>query len=136
MWTLALAALFFAVSVPLALGKVPPNRLYGFRTPRVLADDRVWYPVNRVAGRRGMGFSIVLGALAILSMLGMLAFSTVVMGAAALGVATLVSMFVSAARITAQVDAGGPRIDYSSSFERSRRRDAARERSKLFDRFE
>ena len=133
MWMLALAALFFAVSVPLALGKVPPNRLYGFRTPRTLADDRVWYPVNRVAGRRGMGFSIVFAGLSVLAMIGMLATSTVLLAIGGLGLATLVSMFVSAARITAQVDAGGPRIDYSSTFERNRKRDAARDRSKLFD---
>jgi uncharacterized membrane protein len=30
---------------------VPPNPLYGFRTPATLQDPSVWYPVNRVAGR-------------------------------------------------------------------------------------
>ena len=36
--------------LPLALGRVPPNALYGFRTPRTLTDDEVWYGVNRPAG--------------------------------------------------------------------------------------
>ena len=39
-----------AVSVPLALGFVPPNRLYGVRTARTLADSALWYRVNRFAG--------------------------------------------------------------------------------------
>jgi hypothetical protein len=43
--------LLCALSLPLWLGKVKPNAYYGFRTPRVKLDPRVWYPVNRVAGR-------------------------------------------------------------------------------------
>jgi hypothetical protein len=39
------------VGVPLALGRVGPNPLYGFRTRATLRDPVVWYPVNRVAGR-------------------------------------------------------------------------------------
>ena len=38
------------LGVPLALGRVGPNPLYGFRTPATLRDPAVWYPVNRVAG--------------------------------------------------------------------------------------
>ena len=44
-------ALLAALAVPLIRGKVPPNPLYGFRTPRTLADPAVWYPANRHAGR-------------------------------------------------------------------------------------
>lgn len=43
--------LLLLVSVPLWLEKIPPNRFYGFRTPRTVADDRVWYPANRAMGR-------------------------------------------------------------------------------------
>src|SRR6185503_13333441 len=39
-----------AVSIPLILKKVPPNPLYGFRTPRTLADRALWYRVNGFAG--------------------------------------------------------------------------------------
>ena len=32
------------------LGKVPPNGAYGFRTPKTLSSEDVWYPANRAAG--------------------------------------------------------------------------------------
>ena len=40
-----------AVALPMMYDKIPPNRFYGFRTPRTLSDPNVWYPANRVAGR-------------------------------------------------------------------------------------
>jgi uncharacterized membrane protein len=42
--------LIMVVAVPLILEWVPRNRLYGFRTPRTLESDAVWYPANKVAG--------------------------------------------------------------------------------------
>jgi hypothetical protein len=36
--------------MPLVLGVVPPNRVYGVRTRRTLADAGRWYAVNRVGG--------------------------------------------------------------------------------------
>lgn len=39
-----------ALSIPMILGKVPPNSAYGFRTPKTLSSDEVWYPANRAAG--------------------------------------------------------------------------------------
>lgn len=39
-----------AVSIPLIRGKVPRNYVYGFRTPKTLKSDAIWYPANRVAG--------------------------------------------------------------------------------------
>ena len=44
------ALLLFVVALPLVLGIVPPNRLYGFRTKKTLSDAEVWYRVNRFAG--------------------------------------------------------------------------------------
>src|SRR5207237_10395712 len=38
------------VSIPLILRRVPPNSLYGFRTPRTLADRNLWFRVNHFAG--------------------------------------------------------------------------------------
>ena len=38
------------LGLPLVLGVVPPNPVYGFRTPRTLQDKALWYPVNRVTG--------------------------------------------------------------------------------------
>ena len=39
------------VGLPMALDKIPPNALYGFRTARTLADPKVWYEANREAGK-------------------------------------------------------------------------------------
>lgn len=38
------------LGLPLYFRKVPPNRFYGFRTDRTLAEPKVWYAVNRVSG--------------------------------------------------------------------------------------
>src|ERR1051325_911124 len=38
-------------SVPMITERVPPNRWYGFRTPRTQSDPKVWYPANRIAGQ-------------------------------------------------------------------------------------
>jgi len=43
-------ALVIALAIPMALGKVPPNGLYGFKTEKTLASREVWYAANRVAG--------------------------------------------------------------------------------------
>ena len=43
-----LAAL--VLSIPMILGKVPPNGAYGFRTAKTLSSPEVWYPANRAAG--------------------------------------------------------------------------------------
>ena len=37
-------------SIPMAVGKVPPNWFYGFRTSKTLRSPGVWYPANRFAG--------------------------------------------------------------------------------------
>jgi uncharacterized membrane protein len=44
------AAIFFVISIPLVLGTVPRNRLFGFRTKKTLASDAIWFGVNRFAG--------------------------------------------------------------------------------------
>jgi uncharacterized membrane protein len=43
-------ALSCKVRVPLALQKIKPNGWYGFRTPKTLSDENIWYEANRVAG--------------------------------------------------------------------------------------
>jgi uncharacterized membrane protein len=48
--TYFLPVLVILLSVPLVLGKVPPNGAYGFRTPKTLSSPLIWYPANRVAG--------------------------------------------------------------------------------------
>jgi hypothetical protein len=59
------ALLLFIVAVPLVLGVIPRNRLYGFRTTKTLSDDGVWYRVNRLAGVAVMIASGVYGAVAV-----------------------------------------------------------------------
>ena len=43
--------LIIALELPLAMNRVKPNGLYGFRFPQTLADKRVWYLVNSYVGR-------------------------------------------------------------------------------------
>jgi hypothetical protein len=42
---------FIAVlALPTALGMIPPNRWYGFRTPKTLSSPDIWYSANRFSG--------------------------------------------------------------------------------------
>ncbi|OGO27471.1 MAG: hypothetical protein A2136_01015 [Chloroflexi bacterium RBG_16_54_11] len=54
--------LLAALSVPLILRKIPPNRLFGFRIPSTLSNPSLWYQVNAYTGRRflvvGLGTSL------------------------------------------------------------------------------
>jgi uncharacterized membrane protein len=43
-------AIIAAVSLPLMFSLVPPNRIYGFRTRRTLADRELWFRANRFSG--------------------------------------------------------------------------------------
>ena len=43
--------LLAGVSVPLIRRQVRPNPWYGFRTPKTLGDERVWYEANAYSGR-------------------------------------------------------------------------------------
>ena len=64
--SLALTGLLFAgLSIPLLLGKIPPNSWYGFRTRLTLSDPQIWYPVNAWGARRLLwigALSVVAGA--------------------------------------------------------------------------
>ena len=47
---LPLGVLFVALGVPLAMNRIPPNRLYGFRSGATSSSSAVWYGVNRATG--------------------------------------------------------------------------------------
>jgi uncharacterized membrane protein len=47
----ALGLLLAVLGWPLAARLVPRNRWYGLRVPATLADERMWYEANAVAGR-------------------------------------------------------------------------------------
>jgi hypothetical protein len=44
------AILILIASIPLVIGIVPRNRVYGIRTCKTLSDDSIWYPANRFGG--------------------------------------------------------------------------------------
>jgi hypothetical protein len=48
---LGLSLLFIAVAVPLALRKVPPNIICGFRTRATMANNEIWFSANAYFGR-------------------------------------------------------------------------------------
>jgi hypothetical protein len=61
---LASGAVLIGISIPLILGRVGPNRWYGFRVRRTLQDARVWYAVNAYSARwlLGVGAAEVIAA--------------------------------------------------------------------------
>lgn len=44
--------LLIAIAIPLIQGRIRRNYLYGFRTPKTLSDDSIWYPANKYAGKK------------------------------------------------------------------------------------
>lgn len=57
--------LMSVVGMPMALGRVRRNSLYGFRTRKTLSSDHVWYLANRYSGRAlvGAGLIMMLGSI-------------------------------------------------------------------------
>ena len=62
---LAEGALLTLIALPLIYRKIPRNHIYGFRVPKTLASDYVWYAANHYAGRClfAAGRVIILGSL-------------------------------------------------------------------------
>ena len=48
--SLGMGLLLVLLALPMILGKLRPNRIYGFRTRKTLSDPGIWYPANRAAG--------------------------------------------------------------------------------------
>jgi hypothetical protein len=57
-------ALFALLAIPLALRKVGPNVLYGYRTRATLDDAELWYEANAFFGSRFLVASLVSAAAA------------------------------------------------------------------------
>jgi uncharacterized membrane protein len=53
--------LFFGIGLPLALGRVRPNGVYGWRTPKTMSSETVWYAIN---SRTGWALCIAGGVIA------------------------------------------------------------------------
>ena len=56
---LAGGLLLGGLSLPMILGKVPPNWLYGFRISKTVNDPQAWYPVNRRMGKWLLATSLI-----------------------------------------------------------------------------
>jgi uncharacterized membrane protein len=68
--SLGLALLFLVLGIPLMLGKVKRNGVYGARFPATLADDRVWDVVNRKTGFLFVAGGAVAGIVDLLAVIG------------------------------------------------------------------
>ena len=60
-----LGLLFMGLALPLIQKRVKPNLWYGFRVPKTLRDERIWYKANAYSGVTMFlaGIAITLGAL-------------------------------------------------------------------------
>ena len=47
----AVGLLYMLLSIPLISRRVKRNPWYGFRTPKTLSSDRIWYAANEHSGR-------------------------------------------------------------------------------------
>lgn len=47
----ATGLVLIAISIPMALRRVPQNHLYGVRIKATLGDERIWYDCNEKAGK-------------------------------------------------------------------------------------
>jgi hypothetical protein len=63
---LIMGLLLAGLSIPLILGIIPPNGLYGFRIRKTIENPEIWYPVNKRAGM----WLLVLGICVILAAAG------------------------------------------------------------------
>jgi uncharacterized membrane protein len=57
--------LLIGISVPLIKRRVRPNVWYGFRTPKTLSNEPIWYDANEFCGRMLLlaGLATLLGVL-------------------------------------------------------------------------
>ena len=61
-----LGLLMIILAVPMILGIVTPNSVYGFRTKRTLSDPEIWYPANAYAGKWLLAWGVLMMAVAFL----------------------------------------------------------------------
>ncbi|OPY93221.1 MAG: hypothetical protein A4E73_00336 [Syntrophaceae bacterium PtaU1.Bin231] len=59
---LAVGIVLFLVSIPLYLGKIKRNPIYGFRLAKAFESEENWYAVNRYGAGAMMIWSAVLAA--------------------------------------------------------------------------
>ncbi len=60
---LAVGILLFLISIPLYLGKVKRNPIYGFRLAKAFESEENWYAINRYGAGAMMIWSVVLAVI-------------------------------------------------------------------------
>lgn len=48
---LGTSLLLAIVAIPMELQLIKRNSFFGFRTPKTISSDAIWYPANRAAGK-------------------------------------------------------------------------------------
>lgn len=61
-----LGALTGLLALPLLLGWVPPNGVYGIRVPEAYASESNWYAINAYGARRFLVFSALVGGMGLI----------------------------------------------------------------------
>src|SRR5688572_13495560 len=59
----AIGILLIVLSLPLMWRWIPPNHVYGLRSPATLRDRSVWYDANALSGRHLFALGVVMVAL-------------------------------------------------------------------------
>lgn len=80
------------LAIPLALGWVPPNWVYGFRTLQSVKSPDVWYAANHRAGFIGLLFGLI-GAILVAAVVRIPSISD----AAKISIAAVLTAFVAIA---------------------------------------
>jgi uncharacterized membrane protein len=62
----AAGLLLAALAIPMIQRRIKPNPFYGFRTPKTLQNETLWYEVNAYSGKRLLVAGIVVTIAAIL----------------------------------------------------------------------
>ena len=53
------------LAIPMILGKIPPNPIYGMRTAATMSEPKLWYLANRYTGKWLFATGILIAAAAI-----------------------------------------------------------------------
>lgn len=56
-----------ALSIPMIMGKVAPNAIYGFRVPDTMNNPKIWYAVNAYSGKWLLITGLIFMAICILA---------------------------------------------------------------------
>lgn len=58
----AVGLLYMGLAIPLILRRIPPNQLYGWRTPKAFRSKEIWYQINWYCGRDFFAIGFLISA--------------------------------------------------------------------------